>query len=94
MVSTLQSWCGEYYDYRKHIFTENFESSWTTGGVLLTQAAYNHANGPKGGVGAFRLDNDYDNARDYNFVRHAIQINLQAYQEYMDNQSNKNTEQQ
>lgn len=35
-VSTLQSWCGEYYDYRKHIFTENFESSWTTGGVLLT----------------------------------------------------------
>ena len=47
-VSTLQSWCGEYYDYRKHIFTENFESSWTTGGVLLTQAAYNHANGPKG----------------------------------------------
>ena len=85
-VSTLQSWCGEYYDYRKHIFTENFESSWTTGGVLLTQAAYNHANGPKGGVGAFRLDNDYDNARDYNFVRHAIQINLQAYQEYMDNQ--------
>ena len=93
-VSTLQSWCGEYYDYRKHIFTENFESSWTTGGVLLTQAAYNHANGPKGGVGAFRLDNDYDNARDYNFVRHAIQINLQAYQEYMDNQSNENTEQQ
>ena len=85
---------GEYYDYRKHIFTENFESSWTTGGVLLTQAAYNHANGPKGGVGAFRLDNDYDNARDYNFVRHAIQINLQAYQEYMDNQSNENTEQQ
>ena len=84
----------EYYDYRKHIFTENFESSWTTGGVLLTQAAYNHVNGPKGGVGAFRLDNDYDNARDYNFVRHAIQINLQAYQEYMDNQSNENTEQQ
>ena len=93
-VRTLQNWCGEYYDYRKHVFTENFESSWTTGGVLLKQAAYNHANGPKGGVGAFRLDNDYDNARDYNFVRHAIQINLQAYQEYMDNQSNENTEQQ
>ena len=42
----------------------------------------------------FPIDNDYDNARDYNFVRHAIQINLQAYQEYMDNQSNENTEQQ
>ena len=70
------------------------EESITTIGVLLKQAAYNHANGPKGGVGAFRLDNDYDNARDYNFVRHAIQINLQAYQEYMDNQSNENTEQQ
>lgn len=48
---------------------------------------------PKGGVGAFRLDNDYDNARDYNFVRHAIQINQEAYKEYMDSQSNENTEQ-
>ena len=42
---------------------------------------------------AFRLDNDYDNARDYNFVRHAIQINQEAYKEYMDSQSNENTEQ-
>lgn len=93
-VTTLQGWCGEYYDYRKHIFTENFESSWTSGGVLLTQAAYNHVNGPKGGVGAFRLDNDYDNTPDYRYVRQAIQVNQQAYQEYMENHSNENTEQQ
>lgn len=93
-ITTLQGWCGEYYDYRKHIFTENFESSWTTGGVLLRQAAYNHVNGPKGGVGAFRLDNDYDNTPDYRYVRQAIQVNQQAYKEYMENQSNENTEQQ
>ena len=88
-VSTLQNWCGEYYDYRKHIFTENFESSWKDGGVLLEQAAYNHVNGPKGGVGAFRLDNDYDNTPDYTYMRQAIQINQKAYQDYMKNHLNK-----
>ena len=95
-VSTLQNWCGEYYDYRKHIFTENFESSWNTGGVLLRQAAYNHQNGPKGGVGAFRLDNDYDNTPDYKYMRQAIQINQQAYEEWIEEHSgnnNDNTEQ-
>ncbi|GAE84417.1 hypothetical protein GGR06_003423 [Bacteroides reticulotermitis] len=93
-VSTLRNWCGEYYEYQKHIFTENFESYWNSGGVLLKQAAYNHANGPKGGVGAFRLDNDYDNTPDYKYTRQAIQENQRAYQEYMDLQSNNNTEEQ
>ncbi|HJD75757.1 MAG TPA: glycoside hydrolase family 18 [Bacteroides reticulotermitis] len=93
-VSTLRNWCGEYYEYQKHIFTENFESYWNSGGVLLKQAAYNHANGPKGGVGSFRLDNDYDNTPDYKYTRQAIQENQRAYQEYMDLQSNNNTEEQ
>jgi hypothetical protein len=92
-VSVLKSWCGDYYDYRKHIFTDNFESSWKSGGVLLKQAAYNHEDGPKGGVGAFRLDNDYDNAPDYKYVRQAIQINLQAYKEYMENHNGKTDKQ-
>lgn len=91
-VSTLQRWCGDYYDTRKHIFTENFESYWNSGGVLLRQAAYNHASGPKGGVGSFRLDNDYDNTPDYKFTRMAIQINLNAYKEYMESQNNTETE--
>ena len=83
---------GEFYEYKKHIFTENFESYWNTGGQLLKQAAYNHAEGYKGGVGAFRLDNDYDNVPDYKYMRQAIQINQQAYQEYLKNNSNSNTE--
>lgn len=91
-VSTLKSWCGEYYDTRKHIFTENFESYWGSGGQLLNQAKYMHADGPKGGVGAFRLDNDYDNTPDYKWTRMAIQINQQVYQEYMDQQNNSETE--
>lgn len=80
---------GEYYEPRKHIFTENFESSWDTGGGLLDQAAYNHSSGPKGGVGAFRLDNDYDNTPDYKYTREAIQIMHKAYADYMSSQNNK-----
>lgn len=91
-VRTLQNWCGDYYDTRKHIFTENFESYWNNGGVLLRQAVYNHASGPKGGVGAFRLDNDYDNTPDYKYTRMAIQLNLNAYKEYMESQNNTETE--
>lgn len=87
-VTSTKSHFGEFYDYRKHIFCENFESYWNTGGGLLSQAAYNHPEGPKGGVGAFRLDNDYDNTPDYKFMRQAIQINQQAYQDWM-NEHNK-----
>ena len=73
-VSSLQYQFGEHYDIRKHIFTENFESYAITGGALLRQAAFMSTLGPKGGVGAFRLDNDYDNKPDYKWMRQAIQI--------------------
>ena len=88
----LKNWCGEYYDTRKHIFTENFESSWNSGGQLLNQARYMHADGPKGGVGSFRLDNDYDNTPDYKYTRQAIQINQQVYQEYLESLNNTEEE--
>lgn len=91
-VDVLKGWCGDYYNTRKHIFTENFESYWNSGGALCAQAAYNNAEGPKGGVGSFRLDNDYDNTPDYKFTRMAIQINLNAYKEYMESQNNTETE--
>lgn len=81
---------GKYYNTRKHIFTENFESSWNSGGGLLDQAAYNHSSGPKGGVGAFRLDNDYDNTPDYKFTRQAIQIMHKAYADYMNPEKEEN----
>lgn len=74
---------GEYYDTRKHIFTENFESFSKSGGYLLIQAAYNHKDGPKGGVGAFRLDNDYDNNPDYKWTRQAIRILHESYEKYI-----------
>ena len=44
----------------KLIITENFESFATSGGKLLQQAAWMPAEGYKGGVGAYRFDNDYD----------------------------------
>lgn len=91
-VKTVQRTFGEYYDTRKHIFTENFESYSKNGGKLLKQAAYNSAQGPKGGVGAFRLDNDYDNYPDYKYVRQAIQINQESYKKYMDNKKEDNSE--
>lgn len=81
---------GEHYDIKKHLFTENFESSSKLGGGLLSQAAFTHPYGPKGGVGAFRLDNDYDNSPDYKWVRQAIQIMHQTHKEYMEEQTNNN----
>lgn len=93
-IRQLVDWCGEeYYDTRKHILTEDFERNWDTGGVLLNWAGFNSTRGPKGGVGAYRLDNDYDNTPDYKYMRQAIQINQKAYKEYMDKQAN-NTEKQ
>ena len=34
--------------------------------------------GYKGGVGAYRFDNDYDNTPNYKWMRQAIQINQQV----------------
>lgn len=89
----MRDWCEEYYDTRKHILTEDFERNWNSGGVLLDWAGFNSVQGPKGGVGAYRLDNDYDNTPDYKYMRQAIQINQQVYREYIKEHSN-NTEQQ
>lgn len=84
-VTSLQRWAGDKYDSRRHIFCENFESSWSYGGGLLFQASYQTPVGPKGGVGAFRFDNDYDNAPDYKYMRQAIQLNQQSYKKWLEN---------
>lgn len=70
-------------DFRKLVVCENFESSFASGGVLLRQAAWMPSNGQcKGGVGAYRLDNDYNNSPDYKWMRQAIQINQKVYEEW------------
>lgn len=81
---------GESYNTRKHIFTENFESYSQGGGFILNHATYNSPIGPKGGVGAFRFDNDYDNQPDYKFLRQSIQLMHQSYADYMANQNESN----
>lgn len=66
----------------KVIVTENFESRWADGGYLLNQARTMPREGYKGGVGAYRFDNDYNNEPDYKYMRQAIQINQQVFQEW------------
>ena len=44
----------------------------------------------KGGVGAYRFDNDFDNKPDYKWMRQAIQINQQVFNEWKESQENKN----
>lgn len=70
----------------KCIVTENFEASADTGGQLLNQAAAMPSQGYKGGVGAYRFDNDYENTPDYKWMRQAIQINQQVFNEWKANQ--------
>lgn len=66
----------------KVIITENFESYATSGGNLLRQAAHMPPTGYKGGVGAYRFDNDYNNRPDYKWMRQAIQINQKVFNEW------------
>ncbi len=73
----------------KVIITDNFESFATSGGVLLDQAAHMPKEGYKGGVGAYRFDNDYDNAPDYKWMRQAIQINQRVFNEWKEKQGKK-----
>lgn len=78
-------------DYRKLVVVENFESGFADGGLLLRQAAWMPRNGQyKGGIGAYRLDNDYNNSPDYKWMRQAIQINLQKFEEWKQNQGKTN----
>lgn len=78
-------------DYRKLVVVENFESGFADGGMLLRQANWMPDNGQyKGGIGAYRLDNDYNNSPDYKWMRQAIQINLQKYEEWKQSQGKTN----
>ena len=74
-------------DTKKLIITENFESGFAYGGQLLNQARWMPENGCKGGVGAYRFDNDYDNTPDYRWMRQAIQINQQVFNEWKASQN-------
>lgn len=74
-------------DPKTVITTENFESGAASGGHLLEQAANMPSKGYKGGVGAYRFDNDYDNTPDYKWMRQAIQINQQVFNEWKANQN-------
>lgn len=75
----------DYYgvDPKTIITTDNFESSFKSGGQLLRQAKSMPSKGYKGGVGAYRFDNDYDNTPNYKWMRQAIQINQQVFKERM-----------
>lgn len=73
---------------KKIIITDNFESSFTSGGRLLQQAANMPKNTYKGGVGAYRFDNDYDNTPNYRWMRQAIQINQRVFNEWKAKQGN------
>lgn len=74
-------------DTKKLIITENFESGFAHGGQLLNQARWMPENGCKGGVGAYRFDNDYDNTPDYRWMRQAIQLNQQVFNEWKASQN-------
>lgn len=76
----------------RYIVTENFEQFAVSGGGLLDQAATMPAKGYKGGVGAYRFDNDYNNTPDYKWMRQAIQINQQVFNEWKANQSQSGSE--
>lgn len=84
----------DYYDAspEKIIMTENFEQYATSGGVLLNQASYMPSEGYKGGFGAYRFDNDYNNTPDYKWMRQGIQINQQVFNEWKANQSQSGSE--
>lgn len=66
----------------KLIITENFEAYSKSGGKLLKQAALMPQTGYKGGVGAYRFDNDYNNYPDYKWMREAIRINQKVFNEW------------
>lgn len=76
----------------RYIVTENFEKYAVSGGGLLDQAATMPAKGYKGGVGAYRFDNDYNNTPDYKWMRQAIQINQQVFNEWKANQNQSGSE--
>ena len=79
-------------DPKKVICTENFEKYAVDGGQLLNQSAHMPSKSYKGGIGAYRFDNDYDNTPDYKWMRQAIQINQKVFNEWKANQSKEENE--
>lgn len=81
--NTVTPYYGEEYGAgNKVIYCENFESYSISGGHLLEQAEHLPDGKPKGGFGAYRFDNDYNNVPDYKWMRKAIQLNQQSFQDY------------
>lgn len=78
-------------DPKKVICTADFElyaaEGGRPGGKLLEQAAHMPSKSFKGGIGAYRFEKDYDNAPDYKYMRQAIQINQQVFNEWKDKQN-------
>lgn len=58
----------------KCIITENFESLWSTGGLLWGFAGWNPDSGSKGGAGSYHTEYEYALTPDYYYTRRAIQI--------------------
>ncbi|WP_418990934.1 glycoside hydrolase family 18 [Alistipes sp.] len=69
------------FPWEKCIYTENIGDYWTTGGGMESQAAYQPAEGYKGGFGAFMVQRDYhtvdsgsNNQVAYGHLRRGIQL--------------------
>lgn len=68
----------------RFILTENFESSWSSGGQLLKQAAWNPDEGFKGGCGTYHMEYEYAHSDiPYKWIRQAIQIMNPAQNQVM-----------
>jgi hypothetical protein len=60
--------------WSKAISGENFEATWSTGGLLLDYARWNPVNDKKGGIAVYHPEYEYPLNPDYKFSRAAIQI--------------------
>ena len=88
--NSLPNWDGYGCDPKRIIATANFEANFSWGGRLLEMAASMPNSGKaKGGIGAYRMDNDYDNAPDYKYMRQAIQINQEVFNKWKEEQGNQ-----
>ena len=74
-------------DPKKIIINKKKKKYDVNGGKLLNKAAHMPSKSYKGGIGAYRFDNDYDNTPDYKWMRQAIQINQKVFNEWKANQS-------
>ena len=75
-----------YDDPRQIIACANFESGAASGNGIMNLAKAMPSVGYKGGVGAFRFDNDYDNTPDYKWMRQAIRVNQEVFNAWKEQQ--------